>query len=126
MICETHFAVICAELSRGSATDQPHKGDTECHGDKAGDPQLLFGNGGKQAGHCHKKTRGQCVHQPLDNQKERKSCQKLRHGCLDQLLAGTAGAAGAVAGGAPAASLKKRKNSEFGDSTMVVPLEPSD
>lgn len=106
------------------AADQPDYSDTERDGDQARKPQLIRRNGWQETRHPHKKTRGQCIDQPLEDQKEGKTCEQIRHGDRQLPVAGTAfaaGAAGAAAAG-PCASLKKRKKSESGDSTMVEPV----
>ena len=109
---------------RRLATHEPDDPDTRRDGDKAGKPQLFRRNGRQDARHPHKKTRGQCIDQPLEDQKEGKTCKQIRHGDRQLPVAGTAFAAGAAgeAGAAPCASLKKRKKSESGDSTMVEPV----
>lgn len=83
------------------AADQPDEPDAAGHGDQARKPQLLRRNGQKQACHLHKKSRGQCIDQPLDDQEKGKTCEQIRHGHRQLPVAGTAGAAGV-----PSESLK--------------------
>lgn len=107
----------------GLAADQPDYSDTKRDGDQARKPQLFRRNGRQETRHPHKKTRGQCIDQPLEDQKEGKTCEQISHGDRQLPVAGKAFAAGAAgeAGTAPCTSLKKRKKSESGDSTMVEP-----
>ena len=109
-----------------SAAHQPDEADPQRQRNEAGEAQMLGRDGGNEARHLHKKSRGQCVDQPLDNQKEGKTCKQIRHGHRQLPTAGVAGAAGAAGAAgvadAPCDWLKYRKNSVSGDSTMVVPL----
>lgn len=89
------------------ATHQPDEPDAAGDGDEARKPQLLRRDRRKQARHLNKKSRGQCIDQPLDDQEKGKTCEQIRHGRRQLPAAGAAGAAGtAGAAGVPSESLK--------------------
>lgn len=119
MKAEINFA---GAASRKSAAHQPEQPDAEGNRDEPQKTQLFRRNAGQKPRHLDKKTRGQCIDQPLDDQEEGKTCEQIRHVARQFPVAG---AAGAVVGGTPSAFLKKRKNSESGERTMVVPLSLS-
>ena len=62
-----------------TVTKKPDKTDAQRDSSKAEGANLPFRNGGENARHLYQKPRGQCVHQPLDNQEECKSRQEILH-----------------------------------------------
>ncbi len=66
-------------VQSASVSDEPDERDTKHHGAKSEDAKLALGNHWKQPRHLDKKTRGQCVDQPLDDKKECNSGQEILH-----------------------------------------------
>lgn len=66
-------------VQSASASDEPDKHDTDHDGAKSEDAKLALRDRRKQPGHLDKKTRGQCVDQPLDDEKECESYQEILH-----------------------------------------------
>jgi hypothetical protein len=88
-------------------------------------PQIFIAQLGQFLCHSANKGRGQRIGQPL-HYKYKSNRQKdgAHWRSPFNQFAGATGAA-CAAGPLPAALLKKRKNSEDGDSTMVVPVSAS-
>ena len=118
------------------AAHKPHKEDAEHGGGYPGRAQDLVGNAQHIGGQPLGNMRQAAIEHALDNEDEPQRDDEIAQGATYSVapvvspLAG-AGAAGAAAGGCseaagarPLALPKKRKNSESGDSSIVVP-DPS-
>src|SRR5690606_21402217 len=67
-----------ARVSR--AADEPYHQHAKRDGDEPGGAQLVLRNLRQHLRHAPQNRRGQCVHQPLDDQEERDPRQEIGHG----------------------------------------------
>src|SRR5690349_24426491 len=104
-----------------STADQPDAEHPDSHGDDTANPQLALRKFRQDGGKSFHKRGSRRIEQPLNDQEERDSCQKIAH-CA---WAGTASVVAGLVARFGTSLLKYWKNSEFGDRTSVASPWPS-
>jgi len=109
-----------------SSAHQPNDADTDGGGNQAGDPQHTFRHRQNLAGELAGEIGKAAIDDALDDEDEAHGGPEILHRAYCP-VAGWAGADAAAFGAEPEAAMpcesrKKRRNSEFGDKSIVVPV----